>query len=302
MRHRPQDTHGHATHPIRLMLGLAVALLTAPSSGQARTPRSPHKPRAKRMSRVTACLPMVIIVPLIVPLAFSYRAHPSTRTSLARFISRARSVGHGSTSAGLAGRSDRHCLIWCSGLPITAGSSFLRLAPQLSPRRSSTSVRSHLSPQADGGPTIFPAGPGSLWDQTAPGEWVWNPSGDPWPLPFAASDPSGVCELYFTFAGSAFVDPASVPNGSQQCPDTTMTWLASVDTSLFGTGSMSLGLAAVDPAGLAGSAVETVNVDNAPITLSPGAQRPKPNSLGESCGDGVCHSPRWPVRSRADRL
>jgi len=120
----------------------------------------------------------------------------------------------------------------------------------------------------DSGPTIIPEGSGSLWNQTAPGEWVWNPVGDPWPLPFAASDPAGVCEVWLTVAGSEYVDPSSVL-GSSQCPDTVMAWMASVDTrAIFGSGSLPIDLAATNTSGLVGSDYEAVNVDNVPVAVS----------------------------------
>jgi hypothetical protein len=126
----------------------------------------------------------------------------------------------------------------------------------------------HLASAASG-PTMIPENSSSsLWDQTAPGEWVWNPAGDPWPLPFAASDPTGVCEMILIVSGSEYVGPSSVL-GSSQCPQTSMTWVASVDTrAIIGAGSLPIDLSATDPAGLAGSDYEAVNVDNVPVTVS----------------------------------
>ncbi len=43
-------------------------------------------------------------------------------------------------------------------------------------------------------PILEALGSNNLWYQT--GHWIWNPSGDPWPFLLAASDPSGICNMY----------------------------------------------------------------------------------------------------------
>lgn len=130
----------------------------------------------------------------------------------------------------------------------------------------------NLAARDASGPTITPYGAGNLWNQTAPNEWVWNPPGDSWPIGFTASDPTGVCELILAVSGSVFVDP-NTPYNSTQCPPT-QTWTAgegaTVDTRTFvvGGGSMQLSLGATDPAHLATSEIESVQVDNAPVRVS----------------------------------
>lgn len=269
MRRRARDTHGNAIRRVCLLILLAVAHLTPARSRRKRARRSPSDPCESSLRRVTAPVRMLIILPLILPLTFSYMTSPSTGAFHVPFISRPWSPPRPFPKERLRGRPDLACLIGCAGIALNAPSSLLRLAPPLSagPRR--TSVPSHLSLQADDGPTLLPEGPDSLWDQTAPGEWVWNPVNDPWPLPFEASDPSGVCELILTVGGSAYVAPSSVPVPAQECPETVMTWTAMVDTSPFpGAASIPIDLSAADPAGLASVDYGAVNVDNVPIVVS----------------------------------
>jgi hypothetical protein len=128
-----------------------------------------------------------------------------------------------------------------------------------------------LSQSAFASPAITLEGSPNLWNQTAPGEWVWNPPGDPWPIGFAASDPSGVCMLVLTVSGHDEVSPSSFPyNYAGPCP-TDLAWTpsegASVDTGavVVGAGPMQLALDATDPAQFATSEAETVEVDNDPV-------------------------------------
>ncbi len=120
------------------------------------------------------------------------------------------------------------------------------------------------------GPVVA-AGRGSLDSQTG---YVWNPAGDPWPIPFSSSDPSGVCSLGATVNGSTINGPAATPNTAawQQCPD--LSWSAAsgatVDTRQFvpGAGPLSLALDATNAAGVTSSPSETVQVDNDPVAVS----------------------------------
>jgi hypothetical protein len=118
---------------------------------------------------------------------------------------------------------------------------------------------------------ITPEGSGNLWNQTAPGEWVWNQAGDPWPLGFSASDPSGVCMLARTVSGHEEISPSSFPyNYPGPCPSG-MTWTpkdgATVDTRAFiiAAGAMQLNLMAVNPAQVPTDEAQTVQVDNDPV-------------------------------------
>jgi len=124
------------------------------------------------------------------------------------------------------------------------------------------------------GPTLTPEGSSNLWEQNAPGEWIWNPSDDPWPMTLAASDPSGVCSIVASVGGEVLPGPSALPNTSrwQQCPDPTWTPTdgASVDTRDYvpGAGSVELGLSAKNAAGSQTSESETLQVDNDPVGLN----------------------------------
>src|SRR5437588_10860621 len=84
-----------------------------------------------------------------------------------------------------------------------------------------------LSENAVASPAITMQGSPNLWNQTGPGEWVWNPPGDPWPMGFAASDPSGVCMLVLTVSGHSEISPSSLPyNTPGPCP-TELAWTPS---------------------------------------------------------------------------
>ena len=52
-----------------------------------------------------------------------------------------------------------------------------------------------LTATEDQGPSLAAEGSGDLWNQNRPGEWVWNPPGDTWPMTLTASDPTGVCSM-----------------------------------------------------------------------------------------------------------
>ena len=131
-----------------------------------------------------------------------------------------------------------------------------------------------LTATESSGPTLTPEGAENLWDQDAPGEWVWNPPDDPWPITLAASDPSGVCSVGASVGGQGLPGPSTVPITSrwQECPDPTWTPSdgASVDTGNYvpGAGPVLLGLAATNAAGLTTSESETVQVDNDPVAVS----------------------------------
>src|ERR1700733_11813617 len=52
------------------------------------------------------------------------------------------------------------------------------------------------------GPSLKAEGSDNLWFQNRPGERIWNPPGDPWPLTLATSDPSGVCSVDADIGGT----------------------------------------------------------------------------------------------------
>jgi hypothetical protein len=121
------------------------------------------------------------------------------------------------------------------------------------------------------GPSITPvADPGSLWDQTE--QWIWNPPGDPWPLPVAAADPSGICSLRAQ-AGTGPPISDSLPsqtNSSWQECQQPASWTAAVDTNTYvtGAGQLPVTLEATNAAGLPNAMSETLNVDNSPVSVS----------------------------------
>jgi hypothetical protein len=131
-----------------------------------------------------------------------------------------------------------------------------------------------LTAAESSGPTITPEGPENLWNQNAPGEWIWNPSGDPWPLTLSASDPSGACSLTALVGNNEVPGPSALPNTSrwQQCPDPTWTAAdgASVDTRDYvpAAGSLPLELTATNAARLSTAESESVQVDNDPVGLT----------------------------------
>jgi hypothetical protein len=116
-------------------------------------------------------------------------------------------------------------------------------------------------------PSLVAEGSGNLWFQARPGEWIWTPPQDPWPLPLAASDPSGVCSISAIAGSDQLHAPQAVQNTSawQQCPDPT--WTTSVDTGDDATGPVPLTVTAFNAAGLSTSYSETLHVDNVPVDL-----------------------------------
>ncbi len=125
------------------------------------------------------------------------------------------------------------------------------------------------------GPNIVAIGSTNLWYQTHAGEYVWNPSGDSWPITFQANDSSGVCTMWATVAGITREGPSAAPDTSEwhQCPD--QVWErqqgASVDTRDYigGSGSFLLTLNAQNAAGVESAyAPEQISVDNDPVGVS----------------------------------
>ena len=125
------------------------------------------------------------------------------------------------------------------------------------------------------GPSITPvADPSSLWAQT--GHWIWNTPNDPWPLPLATADPSGVCTLSFQAGVTTPVADPSLPaqqNSSWQECQQPASWTPAVDTNTPGyvtsAGQMPLSLQATNAAELSNASMsETLSVDNHPVSMS----------------------------------
>ena len=122
------------------------------------------------------------------------------------------------------------------------------------------------------GPSLSAVGSDNLWYQT--GRYVWNPTGDPWPITLAASDPSGVCNIYATVNDVLVPGPSATPNTSewQQCPNPTWTTSqgATVDTRDYvaGAGQLNLTLEASNAASVLSQPSETLEVDNDPVNVT----------------------------------
>jgi len=124
------------------------------------------------------------------------------------------------------------------------------------------------------GPSITPvADPGSLWNQI--GHWIWNKPGDAWPLPVAATDPSGVCTLGLQVGTSPSLADSSLPppnNSSWQECQQPAGWTAAVDTNTYvsAVGQLPVTLRATNAAGplTQTSMSETLDVDNDPVSVS----------------------------------
>jgi hypothetical protein len=67
-----------------------------------------------------------------------------------------------------------------------------------------------LTGQEDRGPSIVAEGANNLYYQTS--HYVWNPVGQPYPIPMATSDPSGVCLIQANVNGTDIPGPAATPD------------------------------------------------------------------------------------------
>ena len=129
-----------------------------------------------------------------------------------------------------------------------------------------------LTVQENQQPQIVADDSNNLYNQS--NGWVWNAPGDPWPAAISGSDPSGVCSLALQVDGSTVSQVASPANGAvfQQCPSP-VTDPATIDTTgvVPTYGQLSVGLSAVNAAGVASQASATVNVDNVQpsVTITP---------------------------------
>jgi hypothetical protein len=129
-----------------------------------------------------------------------------------------------------------------------------------------------LTGEEDQGPSIVADGANNLVYQSS--HFVWNPVGQPYPIPISTSDPSGVCRVQAMVNGTIIPGPAPTPDQShwQQCPNVVWTAAggASVDTRSYvpGAGTLTLQLQAVNAAQVPTTDTEALKVDNDPVGLT----------------------------------
>jgi hypothetical protein len=122
------------------------------------------------------------------------------------------------------------------------------------------------------GPNLIATGSNNLFYQTS--HYVWNPVGQPYPIPIATSDPSGVCHVQAVVNGTVIPGPAATPDTSQwhQCPDESWTAAggASIDTRAYvpSAGVLTLTLQATNEAQVATTDTATLTVDNDPVGVT----------------------------------
>ena len=83
-----------------------------------------------------------------------------------------------------------------------------------------------------------------------------------WPLTFSGDSPSGVCAFYATVNTSLLTGPTSPQNPTVWHQCAAPAFAQTISTSAYGQGPVALTLAAIDAAGVAGSASRTIDVDN----------------------------------------
>ena len=121
-------------------------------------------------------------------------------------------------------------------------------------------------------PSLSASGSNNLLSQTS--HYVWNPVGEPYPIPVSTSDPSGVCQVKAVVNGTVVPGPSAALDTSQwhQCPDATWTVAggATVDTRSYvpGAGLLSLQLQATNAAQVTTTDSATLKVDNDPVGLT----------------------------------
>ncbi len=129
-----------------------------------------------------------------------------------------------------------------------------------------------LTASENRGPSLIAIGSNNLWYQA--GHYVWNAPGDTWPITLAASDPSGICNMWAYVNNHYLQGPSAAPNTSvwQQCPNPTWTPAtgATVDTRDYvpRDGMLTLQLVASNAAGVSSYPSETLHVDNDPVRVS----------------------------------
>ena len=149
----------------------------------------------------------------------------------------------------------------------------LRLEQRLQPERRDRAQQRRCSPlPRTRGPASSPIGANNLFYQTS--HYVWNPVGQPYPIPVSTSDPSGVCRIQAIVNGTVIPGPAAAPDTSQwhQCPDASWTVAggASVDTRSYvpGAGTLTLQLQATNAAQVTTTDTATLKVDNDPVGMT----------------------------------
>lgn len=114
-------------------------------------------------------------------------------------------------------------------------------------------------------PSLTATGTDNIWKEKS--TWIRGS----WPMPFQGSADDGVCHLWAVVGGATFSGPSVTPDDHMwmQCRDP-LTWDASVDTTAYPNGPLSLKLYASDAASPANvsSDSRTVQVDNTPVSLS----------------------------------
>ena len=157
----------------------------------------------------------------------------------------------------------------------TGGIRCTALPPPAPARAGSISTSVRLTASESQGPILTPEGSGNLWFQTRPGEWVWNPPGDPWPLQVAASDPSGVCSMSaigWHFTSCPVRRQFRIPRcGSSVRTRRGRRVVARVSTlgiTWPAAGLLPLAISATNAAGLSTTDSETLQVDNEPVDVA----------------------------------
>ncbi|MGA2014772.1 MAG: hypothetical protein ABSH51_30185, partial [Solirubrobacteraceae bacterium] len=128
-------------------------------------------------------------------------------------------------------------------------------------------------------PSLDALGSNNIWYQS--GRWI---RGSGWPASFQASADDGICNMSEIINGTSAPGPSdATPNTHSwtQCPSPE-TMAATIDTTEYPNGPLSLTLSASDaasPANVASPAT-TLQVDNAPVTVSLTGPADAPSTAG----------------------
>lgn len=124
-----------------------------------------------------------------------------------------------------------------------------------------------LTVQETSGPVLFAIGADNLWYQNS--HWV---RGGGWPVDFTAGDASGVCSTDLLVNGLSTNTDSSV----DATPDTsnfTQCWATdavsgTLDTTRYPNGPLTIEYKATNAANVSTAPIQTLEVDNTPVTLS----------------------------------